>query len=297
MSWIWQSNNRNIKISLFNSFVLSLSRLGFWLCFGLWLRLLSGFLGLGRRRFCGRSGLCFLCRSCNSFLDLLGLLKLLYFRLFGLALRFWTLLAFLILLLHSWVLLGCFFQPFFFLELSFPFGFVLSLLLPLLSCSFFFSLFSFISDLLLFSPLFFEPFSIDLLLLSLLFSEFIPLLLQFQISLSSLLPPSFIPFLPSKAGAVFLCKAVLLQNFFLILSELLVIFLQPLDIGINSITVIKFKAIIIDFTLILIGKLLLILVSDLRPIFWNDLIDFCWAGVFVLLGILMVSLLDEAGIG
>ena len=295
MSWIWQSNNRNIKISLFNSFVLSLSRLGFWFSFGLWLRLLSGFLG--RRRFCGRSGLCFLCRSCNSLLDLLGLLKLLYFRLFGLALRFWTFLAFLILLLHSWVLLGCFFQPFFFLELSFPFGFVLSLLLPLLSCSFFFSLFSFISDLLLFSPLFFEPFSIDLLLLSLLFSEFIPLLLQFQISLSSLLPPSFIPFLPSKAGAVFLCKTVLLQNFFLILSELLVIFLQPLDIGINSITVIKFKAIIIDFTLILIGKLLLILVSDLRPIFWNDLIDFCWAGVFVLLGILMVSLLDEAGIG
>lgn len=115
--------------------------------------------------------------------------------------------------------------------------------------------------------------------------------------LSPLLPSSLISLLPSKFGSVFLCKSILLQNFFLVLIEFFMIFLELLSIGLNSITVIQLKAIIIDLTFILISKLLLILFGNLGPIFRNLLIDLCRGGVLVLFGVLMISFLDEASIG
>lgn len=73
--------------------------------------------------------------------------------------------------------------------------------------------------------------------------------------------------------------------------------LQSLIVFLDSIRVVDLEAFIIDFFFVLVLQFLLLSCWDLLPIYGDQLVNLGRCGVFILLGILCVSLLYESSIG
>jgi hypothetical protein len=147
-------------------------------------------------------------------------------------------------------------------------------------------LFSFESEPFFFSLLFFfslsfQGFPLFLLLLPL---SFFFSLLNF-LSLSSALlelEPSLCPFLSSllflilsfESGPVFFGETVLLQNFFLIFKELVLISLQFFRILFDFVRIVDFELSIVLLSVVFVLKLFLLFGGNLCPIFRDKFVDF-----------------------
>jgi len=122
-------------------------------------------------------------------------------------------------------------------------------------------------------------------------------LLSLELPLCPLLQSFLLSGFSFELGLAFLGDAVFLKDLLLVFLELLVILLDPLDVLCNFVGVVDIQAGIILVFLILVGEFGFFLLAEVFPVVFDHFVYLDGCGVFVLLGVLGVPLLDEAGVG